>query len=183
MKRIVIILISALLIPAIAAGKDAPKQLSVDTIQVLKIAGQDERAVIKTPDGKMEIIKVGDPIGDHAKVTEIATGRVVIEDKKGNETEKVIIRLDNGKQHVERLKKAGEPHPQTTVVKTSQELPTQKPAVKEQKSTDVKKEKKNKKEKQKKKYKKTQKKKNTNEKSGVDNTRSVSTGTMPRTNK
>jgi hypothetical protein len=112
MKRIGIIIISALMIPAIASGKDAPKQLSVDAIQVLKIAGQDERAVIKTPDGKMQIIKVGDPIGEHAKVTEITQDRIVIEEKKDKDTETVIIRLENGKQHVERIRKSGE-KPQT----------------------------------------------------------------------
>ena len=108
MKKIVIIVFSALLIPLLAAAKDASKQLSVDSIQVLKIAGQDERAVIKAPDGKMQIIRIGDPIGDHANVIEISAGRVVIEEKKGNETEKVIVRLIEGKQMVERLKKTGE---------------------------------------------------------------------------
>jgi len=110
MKRIVIIAISALLIPAITAGKDATKP-SVDTIQVLKIAGQDQRAVIKTPDGKTRIIKPGDSLGANGKVTEIAADRVVVEEKKGNATEKVIIRLINGKQKVERFKKTGEQAP------------------------------------------------------------------------
>lgn len=111
MKRIILSVISALLIPVIAMGKDAPKQPSVDTIQVLKIAAQDERAVIRTPDGKTQIIKPGDSLGANGKVTEIAVDRVVIEEKKGNETEKVIIRLINGKQKVERMKKTGEQAP------------------------------------------------------------------------
>lgn len=111
MKRLVIIVILALLIPAFAVGKDASKQLSVDTIQVLKIAGQDERAVIKTPDGKMQIINVGDQIGDRGKVVEIAKDRIVIEEKKGNKIEKVIIRLENGKQRIERITKAADVQP------------------------------------------------------------------------
>ena len=111
MKRILIILISALLIPVVAAGKESSRQLSIDTIQVLKIAAQDERAVIRTPDGKTQIIKPGDSLGANGKVTEIAADRVVVEEKKGNETEKVIIRLGNGKQKIERMKKTGEQAP------------------------------------------------------------------------
>jgi hypothetical protein len=111
MKSVVIIVISTLLIPVVAAGKDASTLLSVDTIQVLKIAAQDERAVIRTPDGKTRIIKPGDSLGANGKVTEIAVDRVVVEEKKGNETEKVIIRLVNGNQKVERIKKNGERAP------------------------------------------------------------------------
>src|SRR3990172_605649 len=111
MNRFAIIIVSAILIPAIVSGKEPAKPISADTIQVLKIAAQDERAVIKTPDGKTQIIKPGDPVGASGKVTEIATDRVVVEEKKGNETEQVIIRLINGKQKVERLKKTGEQAP------------------------------------------------------------------------
>lgn len=172
MKRMAMLVISALLIPVIASGKDVSKQLSVDTIQVLKIAGQDECAVIKTPDGKMQIIKVGDPIGEHAKVTEIVPGRVVIEEKKGNVTEKVIITLDNDKQHVERLKKDVETHSQAYASEVSREPSLQKPSVQEKQPTEVKKEKRNKKEnkeKQKKKNKKAQEKKADGEKYGIEN--------------
>jgi len=84
---------------------------SVEGIQILKIAAQDDRAVIKTPDGKTQIIKPGDALGTNGKVTEIAADRVVIEEKNRNETEKVIIRLIDGKQKVERLKKTGEQAP------------------------------------------------------------------------
>ena len=107
------------MIPAFAAGKDAPNPLTVDTIQVLKIAAQDERAVIKTPDGKMQVIKVGDQIGDQGKVTEIAKDRIVIEEKKDKETEKVIIRLENGKQRIERIKKKPDQPPQLYAPHTS----------------------------------------------------------------
>jgi hypothetical protein len=62
------------------SGKELAKPISADTIQVLKIAPQNERAVIKTPDGK------------------IAADRVVVEEKNGNEIEKVIFRSIDGKQ-------------------------------------------------------------------------------------
>lgn len=95
-------------IPALVAATEPAQQISADMIQVLKIAAQDERAVIKTLDGKMQIIKIGDPIGDRGKVLEIAADRIVIEEKKNTVTEKVVIRLINGKQKVERLRKTGE---------------------------------------------------------------------------
>jgi hypothetical protein len=106
-KKIGIFIALVLLVPAIGSGKEPAKPLTADTIHVLKIAAQEERAVIKTPDGKTQIIKVGDPIGDHAKVTEISQDRVVIQESKdkSNETETVIIRLVDGKQKVERIMK------------------------------------------------------------------------------
>lgn len=111
-------------------------------IQLLKISPQDERAIIRTPDGKMQMIKVGDVLrvpgsglrvkgekynknvagsalrdstsknmqhnaSSELRVVEIAEGRVVLEEKKGEEVETVIIRLEDGKQKVERVKKAG----------------------------------------------------------------------------
>ncbi len=108
MRTIISLLISAMAIPALVAATEPAQQISADMIQVLKIAAQDERAVIKTLDGKMQIIKIGDPIGDRGKVLEIAADRIVIEEKKNTVTEKVIIRLVNGKQKVERLRKTGE---------------------------------------------------------------------------
>ncbi len=169
MKALIAILMLTLALPFAASGKEQGRALSVDTIQVLKIAGQDGRAVIKTPDGKKQIIKVGDPIGDHAKVTEISAGRVVIEEQKGSSTEKVIIRLENDKQHVERVRQAGDVMlPIYSAAKSSQERPTLRPAVPEKQPTAAGKEKKGKKEdkeKQKKKSKKMQEKKNDSERS------------------
>jgi hypothetical protein len=81
---------------------------SIDSIQLLKISPQDERAIIKTTDGKLQIIKPGDAVDNDSKVVEITAGRVVFEEKTGNEMETVIIRLEDGKQRVERIRKAPE---------------------------------------------------------------------------
>jgi hypothetical protein len=95
---------------------------SVQGIQILKISPQDERAVIKTADGKTKIIMPGEIINsgqqsvasfqqkqDSKKhiftVIEIAEGRVVLEERQGNDKETVIIRLKDGKQTVERIRK------------------------------------------------------------------------------
>jgi hypothetical protein len=84
---------------------------SIDGIRVLKISDQDQRAVIQDVDGKTRVLKPGDSVGKSGKVSEIAADRVVIEEKAGNASETIIIRLDNGKQRVERLKKTKEPAP------------------------------------------------------------------------
>ncbi len=123
MKTKSVIFILLMLIPLTAIGKEPAKPVSVDAIQVLKIAPQDQRAVIKTPDGTMRIIAVGDAIGEHARVTEIAEGRVVLEETKGQEIDKVIIRLENGKQRVERLRTAASGHAPAYSARTSHEPP------------------------------------------------------------
>ena len=84
-------MLSMLYFPAVALAEQPLKPLSIETIQVIKIAGRDERAVIKTPEGKLEIIKVGDPVGDHAKLTEITDGRV--EGMRGHEGQVFTISL------------------------------------------------------------------------------------------
>jgi len=111
MKRIIIILFSTLFIPAVVSGKEPAKPVSVDTIQVLRIAAQDARAVIKTPDNMTRIIKPGDLLSKDLKVTEISEGRVVMSEGKGGASETVIIRLENGKQKIERIKPGVQPQP------------------------------------------------------------------------
>ena len=112
MKTILYVLLLMVVLPSLALSKEPVKPFSVDTMQVLKIAPQDGRAVIKMPDGKTQIIKVGDPIGDRAKVIEISKDRVIFEETKDKEIEKVIIRLENGKQRIERIRKTGDKLPQ-----------------------------------------------------------------------
>jgi len=105
MRKLAVLLVVSITIPAIASARDQGQPISAETIQVLKIAAQDERAVIRTPDGTTQIIKPGDPLGTNGKVTEIAADRVVIEEKQEQGTEKVIIRLVDGKQKIERVRK------------------------------------------------------------------------------
>lgn len=112
MKTQIVILISAMLIlPAIVTGKEQAKPVSIDTIQILKISPQDQRAVIKQTDGTMRIVKVGDAVGANGKIIEISAGRVVIDEISNNETERIIIRLENDKQRVERLKRTADKQP------------------------------------------------------------------------
>ncbi len=95
---------------------------TLEEIRVLKISPQDERAVIKTSERKLQIIKVGDilrvagsPVKKYGagglRVIEITTGRIVFEEMTDMGVETVIIRLENGKQRVERIRKAREEQP------------------------------------------------------------------------
>ena len=151
---------------------------SIDDIRVIKISAHDQRAIIKTTERELRIIKVGDvlqvqssPLRNHGfldkgagsyqpgneqlnsyqqrneqlksyqqsavsgqqekqsknneqrtafrnqhkivelKVVEIAKGRVVLEEETENGIETVIIRLDKGKQTVERIKRTPDEQP------------------------------------------------------------------------
>ena len=99
---IILILISS---PLVFAGP-------IDTIQLLKISPRDERAIVKMEDGSMKIIKPGDSIGKSGKIIEITTGRVIIEEQTERGMETVIIRLIEGRQTVERLRRTPDTRPE-----------------------------------------------------------------------
>jgi len=69
----------------------------LDKVQFIKIAPRDQKAVIKTADGKLQVIKPSDLIGDTVTVKEIATGRIVLEEKTDKGLETVIVRMVNDK--------------------------------------------------------------------------------------
>jgi hypothetical protein len=133
---------------------------SVHGIQVLKISPQDERAVIRTADGKTQMIKTGDILEAEAfsvqssqfrsegqekaksdqqsavsskreskttdselRVVEIAKGRIVLEERRGNDKKTVIIRLKDGKQTVELIRKTPPVKKQQQVSAVSTQLP------------------------------------------------------------
>jgi ribosomal protein S4E len=73
-KRIILVLITGAMF--IAAGTIAG---TGESVHVLKISSQDQRAVIKQSDGTMRVVKVGDAVGDYGTITDIAPERVVLE--------------------------------------------------------------------------------------------------------
>jgi len=97
MKREAIV--TGLIAVLLLATEWAASAGAAEELHILKISAQDERAVIKTPDGKMEMIKVGDSVGNRGRVIEITKDRIVIEE----EMDTVIIRLEDGKQILERI--------------------------------------------------------------------------------
>lgn len=82
----------------------------LEKIQFLKVAPQEQKAVVKTHDGKLQLIGVGEAIAG-ARVVEIAEGRVVLEEQGAQGTETVIFRLDGKHQRIERLRTRGEKAP------------------------------------------------------------------------
>jgi hypothetical protein len=118
MKVKFFVLIAILLLPSFTLAGEAAKPIEIGKLQALKIDGKDERAVIKALDGKMQVVKPGDVLrvaGSASKkdrkslrVVEIAEGRIVLEEKQGRNIEKIIVRLESGRQRLERVKKAPE---------------------------------------------------------------------------
>ncbi len=100
---------------------------SIEDILVLKISPQDERAVIKTSERRLKIIKIGDELtvqssenkkeSSKFKVTEITKGRVVFEEMTNEGLETVIIRVEDEdgsgltKQKIERIRKTADKQP------------------------------------------------------------------------
>jgi hypothetical protein len=82
--------------------------------QFLKIAPEEQKAVMKTPEGALQLVGIGDVIAGDARIVEIAEGRVVLEQpgEDGNET--VIVRFDGKSQRIERLRPRGEKPPVMT---------------------------------------------------------------------
>ena len=111
MKMRIVILIFAILFPLMSAAGEPAKMDAAYPLQVLKISAQDARAVVKTSEGKTVVIKPGTDLGASGKIVEIAADRIVLEVKSGVEAETVIIRLKDGKQSVEWLKKTDQKRP------------------------------------------------------------------------
>jgi len=81
---------------------------SLDKIQFIKISSQESKAVIRTADGKMQVIKPGDAVVENITVKEIIPGRLILEEKTDRGMETIIVRMDNGKTRIERLRKQPE---------------------------------------------------------------------------
>jgi hypothetical protein len=95
----------------ITSARGQAQQITIESVQILRILDQEEKAMIKLSDGRMHILKVGDLVGKNGKVIEIVEGRIVIEERTEKGPETVIIRLENGKQRIERIRKTGEQPP------------------------------------------------------------------------
>jgi hypothetical protein len=112
MKKIKFLFLALMFLSCLVVSvRGQAQQITVESVQILRILDQEERAMVKLPDGRMHILKVGDPIGKKGKVIEIVEGRIVIEEKTEKGPETVIIRFESGKQRIERIRKIGEQPP------------------------------------------------------------------------
>lgn len=103
MKRIVgVSLVTAALISLGIAAGAAP----LDKVQFIKVSAQEGKAVIRTADGKMVVVKAGDSIAENISVKEIIPDRLILDEKTSNGHETIVVRLKNsGGVRIERLRK------------------------------------------------------------------------------
>jgi hypothetical protein len=114
-----VFLAQMVLISLAAVTRGQAQEITVESIQILRIIEHDEKAMIKLPDGRMHILKVGDELGkdplrvtgSELRVVEITEGRIVIEERTNKGLEKIIIRVEGVKQSIERIRKIGEQPP------------------------------------------------------------------------
>ena len=112
MKHIIITILSLfLVIPAATLAAD------LDGYSFKKISAYDQKAVVKSPQGELTLVGVGDSVGASATIIEIVDDRVVLERPGQYAPEKLIVRIENGQQKIdvikrEPLKKTRMPVPQ-----------------------------------------------------------------------
>ena len=85
--------------------------LSIQHLQVVKISPADGSAVVKTSEGGLRLIRVGSSLDQNNRVVEIADGRIVIQSKTPKGLETIIIRIEDGRQKIERIGKIGDLRP------------------------------------------------------------------------
>jgi hypothetical protein len=74
-----------------------------EKFQLLKVATAEQKAVVKTPNGKLLLVGVGEMVGE-ATITGIDDGEVRLERPGEFGIETLIVRLDaDGKQHIDRM--------------------------------------------------------------------------------
>ncbi|OGR33495.1 MAG: hypothetical protein A2091_10105 [Desulfuromonadales bacterium GWD2_61_12] len=96
----------------LSAGYSLAAEL--EAFQFLKISPQEQKAVVKLPEGELQMVGIGAVIAGDARIVEIVEGRVVLEQPGEAGDETVIVRLDGKQQRIERISKRGEKPPETT---------------------------------------------------------------------
>ena len=76
---------------------------SIDSIRIIKLSPAEDTLVIKLDDSEMKIIRVGDIILDAFKLAELSENRAVFDNIRSKIGERIIIRMENGEQKMERL--------------------------------------------------------------------------------
>ena len=76
---------------------------SIDSIRIIKLSPTEDSLVIKLDNSEMKIIRVGDIILDAFKLAELSENRAVFDNIRSKIGEKIIIRVEDGEQKMERL--------------------------------------------------------------------------------
>lgn len=106
-----------LLFPTFGIAGEGLHRSRVEEIRILKIAPLEGKAVIQFGDGSFRLVKIGDEIYQGARVSEIAEGRIVVEETSEKGLETFIIRVKDGKQSIEGFRKVIEREPIPTIPK------------------------------------------------------------------
>jgi type II secretory pathway component PulC len=100
MKHTIIAILSLFfVIPAVTLAAD------LDGYSFKKISATDQKAVVKSPQGELTLVGVGDSIGATATIIEIVDDRVVLERPGKYAMEKLIVRVENGRQKIDVMKR------------------------------------------------------------------------------
>lgn len=83
----------------------------LEKFQFLKISPQEQKAVVKVPEGALHLVGIGDVIAGDAKIVEIVEGRVVLEQPGKDGKETIIFRLNGKQPRIERIRGRGEKPP------------------------------------------------------------------------
>jgi len=78
-----------------------------DEVAVVRLSPQDGSAVIRTADGELSVVRLGDLVGEIGRITEITGERLMLERPTAQGMERIIIRLIEGQQTVEVLTPRG----------------------------------------------------------------------------
>lgn len=115
MKQIAVVMFAGLV--TLVSVPIASSAASLEDVTVMALGPVDGRAVVKTPDGKMQVLKLGDTVpGTQAVVTQVLTDKLVVEEtlEKGGQTSKQTVWISKPKKagekpQVQRLDREGPP--------------------------------------------------------------------------
>lgn len=99
MKNIGIMIFLLIVIPAAALAAD------LDGFVFKKISAYDQKAVVKSPQGELVLVTIGDKVGKTATIVEILEDGVVLEQPGKYAPEKLIVRIENGRQKIDVMKR------------------------------------------------------------------------------
>jgi len=97
-QKIFVLVLAAILFTATFAIA-----VPMEKYQFLTISSEDQKAVVKTPEGDMVLVGPGDLVGD-ARISDITDGRVVLKREGDGAGETLIVSLEKEGQRIDRMK-------------------------------------------------------------------------------
>src|SRR5688500_2952063 len=71
----------------LTSPRPSTAEMSLENLSVLALAPLEERAVVKSPDGALHVIRHGDPLpGTSAKVLQVLPDKLVVEKRNGSKS-------------------------------------------------------------------------------------------------